>query len=339
MCGPSGTGKTHFLEALGHSRRRCRPQGVLVQSRAPRRARAPPQRRRHRRQGDPADHARRRHRDRRHRPAPGHQPRPPRRSTCVVDAAYEKRSIALSSNLHPAGFDELMPKTIANATVDRLLHHAHVVHDRRRQHPPHPSHRRQGGDATDQLTHGQNTWPPPGSSVGCTNWAVLLSATGQIPLAVDTASAALSWASAVPVPAPANGESLPPRTGNLKNGRQSALLFQRILRYGSARPRPNYGHPQERENPWSAPTTELWAPTRSLRPFPEGDPDFKLFGLREDIESLFSDLKYRTRGKLPSIYQNRNDFNIVSYMVLRLSRSRAAHRKRSTAPDAVPIAA
>ena len=45
----------------------------------------------------------------------------------VVDAAYEKRSIALSSTLHPAGFDELMPKTIANATVDRLLHHAHVV--------------------------------------------------------------------------------------------------------------------------------------------------------------------------------------------------------------------
>jgi DNA replication protein DnaC len=42
----------------------------------------------------------------------------------VVDAAYEKRSIALSSNLHPAGFDELMPKTLA--TVDRLLHHAHI---------------------------------------------------------------------------------------------------------------------------------------------------------------------------------------------------------------------
>jgi len=45
----------------------------------------------------------------------------------VVDAAYEKRSIALSSNLHPAAFDELMPKTIANATVDRLMHHAHIV--------------------------------------------------------------------------------------------------------------------------------------------------------------------------------------------------------------------
>jgi len=44
----------------------------------------------------------------------------------LVDAAYEKRSIALSSNLHPAGFDELMPKTLATATVDRLLHHAHL---------------------------------------------------------------------------------------------------------------------------------------------------------------------------------------------------------------------
>lgn len=44
----------------------------------------------------------------------------------VVDAAYEKRSIAISSNLHPAGFDELMPKTLATATVDRLLHHAHI---------------------------------------------------------------------------------------------------------------------------------------------------------------------------------------------------------------------
>jgi DNA replication protein DnaC len=45
----------------------------------------------------------------------------------VVDAAYERRSLAISSNLHPSGFDELMPKTIANATVDRLMHHAHLV--------------------------------------------------------------------------------------------------------------------------------------------------------------------------------------------------------------------
>lgn len=44
----------------------------------------------------------------------------------LVDAAYERRSVAISSNLHPSGFDELMPKTLATATVDRLLHHAHI---------------------------------------------------------------------------------------------------------------------------------------------------------------------------------------------------------------------
>ncbi len=45
----------------------------------------------------------------------------------LVDAAYERRSLAVSSNLHPSGFDEIMPKTLATATVDRLLHHAHIV--------------------------------------------------------------------------------------------------------------------------------------------------------------------------------------------------------------------
>ena len=44
----------------------------------------------------------------------------------LVDAAYERRSVAVSSNLHPSGFDEIMPKTLATATVDRLLHHAHL---------------------------------------------------------------------------------------------------------------------------------------------------------------------------------------------------------------------
>ncbi|MCX5207660.1 IS21-like element helper ATPase IstB [Streptomyces sp. NBC_00237] len=45
----------------------------------------------------------------------------------LADAAYERRSIAVSSNLHPSGFDEIMPTTLATATVDRLLHHAHVT--------------------------------------------------------------------------------------------------------------------------------------------------------------------------------------------------------------------
>lgn len=45
----------------------------------------------------------------------------------LVDAAYGRRSLALTSNLNPSGFDELVPKTLAAATVDRLLHHAHVI--------------------------------------------------------------------------------------------------------------------------------------------------------------------------------------------------------------------
>lgn len=45
----------------------------------------------------------------------------------LVDATYERRSLAVTSNLHPSGFDSFMPKTLATAAVDRLLHHAHVI--------------------------------------------------------------------------------------------------------------------------------------------------------------------------------------------------------------------
>jgi DNA replication protein DnaC len=45
----------------------------------------------------------------------------------IIDAAYERRSIAITSNIHPSGFDTIMPKTLATAAVDRLMHHAHLV--------------------------------------------------------------------------------------------------------------------------------------------------------------------------------------------------------------------
>ena len=45
----------------------------------------------------------------------------------LVDACYEKRSLAVSSNLHPSGFDEIMPKTLATATVDLLTAHGEIV--------------------------------------------------------------------------------------------------------------------------------------------------------------------------------------------------------------------
>jgi hypothetical protein len=54
----------------------------------------------------------------------------------ITDAAYERRSVAVTSNIHPSGFDTIMPKTLATATatVDRLLHHAHLVLIRRRRY-------------------------------------------------------------------------------------------------------------------------------------------------------------------------------------------------------------
>jgi hypothetical protein len=36
----------------------------------------------------------------------------------ITDAAYERRSVAVTSNIHPSGFDTIMPKTLATATVD-----------------------------------------------------------------------------------------------------------------------------------------------------------------------------------------------------------------------------
>ena len=126
VCGPSGTGKTHFLEALGQAAVDAGHKvswfslehlGALV--------------RRHSADDTAAKAIRRIMRadvvvidDIGLLPVTADTAEALYR---VVDAAYEKRSIALSSNLHPAGFDELMPKTITNATVDRLLHHAHIV--------------------------------------------------------------------------------------------------------------------------------------------------------------------------------------------------------------------
>jgi DNA replication protein DnaC len=53
-----------------------------------------------------------------------HPDRPTHPRPATRPAAHSPR--AHSPNLHPSGLDELMPKTLATATVDRLMHHAHV---------------------------------------------------------------------------------------------------------------------------------------------------------------------------------------------------------------------
>src|SRR5947208_12226107 len=125
VCGPSGTGKTFFLEALGQTAVEAglkvawfslEELGVLV--------------RRHRADDSVTKTVRAILRARLIVVDDiGLLPVSPDAAEgfyWLVDAAYEKRSVAVSSNVHPAGFDELMPKTLATATVDRLLHHAHV---------------------------------------------------------------------------------------------------------------------------------------------------------------------------------------------------------------------
>ena len=85
----------------------------------------------------------------------------------VVDAAYEKRSIAISSNIHPSGFDELMPKNARDrdrrpTPAPRARDH----HRRPRQLPARASNRRQGGEAphlnTSPTPAGEKRWPRVG---------------------------------------------------------------------------------------------------------------------------------------------------------------------------------
>jgi DNA replication protein DnaC len=126
LCGPSGTGKSHFLEALGHAAidRDLRVVWFTLED---------------------LGHLMRRHRiddtsaraiKRINRASLvaiddiGLLPTSPDAAEGffrVIDAAYERRSLAISTNLHPSNFDSIMPKTLAAAAVDRLMHHAHVI--------------------------------------------------------------------------------------------------------------------------------------------------------------------------------------------------------------------
>jgi DNA replication protein DnaC len=126
ICGPSGTGKSHFCEALG---RRAIDQGMTVAWFSIEDLGALV--RRHRADDSVAKAITRIMRaDLVTVDDIGLLPISPDAAEGfyrLVDAAYERRALAVSSNLHPSGLDELMPKTLATATVDRLLHHAHIV--------------------------------------------------------------------------------------------------------------------------------------------------------------------------------------------------------------------
>jgi DNA replication protein DnaC len=77
----------------------------------------------------------------------------------VVDAAYEKRSIAISSNIHPSGFDELMPMQKPRNSDRRPAPapRARAAHRRVRQLPTRASDRRERRDATGLKHRNQQT--------------------------------------------------------------------------------------------------------------------------------------------------------------------------------------
>lgn len=56
-----------------------------------------------------------------------------------------------------------MPKTLATATVDRLLRHAHLITTQGDSHRLQQGAGRQGGEGLD-LTHHEIAWPSPGIS-------------------------------------------------------------------------------------------------------------------------------------------------------------------------------
>lgn len=112
----------------------------------------------------------------------------------LVDAAYERRALAVSSNLHPSGFDEIMPKTLATATVDRLMHHAHIVVTQG-DSPADAGHHGPRGEALQLINHSH------GGEITGRRWGHLrgrqcveyLAAYGEDFMAIDSRGG--SWAS------------------------------------------------------------------------------------------------------------------------------------------------
>ena len=65
----------------------------------------------------------------------------------IVDAAYERRSLAVTSNIHPSGFDTIMPKTLATANMDFRCPPTRRSQDRRTGLRPDPNTHYDGADA------------------------------------------------------------------------------------------------------------------------------------------------------------------------------------------------
>ena len=102
--------------------------------------------------------------------------------------------MAVTSNLHPSGFDTIMPKTLATATVDRLLHHAHVVLTEGASYRLAEATAGRGWCRSADR-HGRSRCPPRGDHVSAER-EIRVSAQEEIPLSLDSGIHA-SWAAAI----------------------------------------------------------------------------------------------------------------------------------------------
>ena len=147
VCGPSGTGKTFFLEALGQRAVETGPAGSpgspSKTSASWSAATAPT---------TPSP-----------KPSPGScapiwsssmtsaccrsPTTPPKASTGSSTPPTRNARSRCRRTCTPPAFDELMPKTLATATVDRLLHHAHVCQTTGDSVRLYPSPHRERSDA------------------------------------------------------------------------------------------------------------------------------------------------------------------------------------------------
>ena len=91
----------------------------------------------------------------------------------------------MASNLYPAGFDSIMSKTLATATLDRLLHYAHVVVTGGPSHRLADATAGKGGDASGVSVEREQRGPPTRNS-GVYGPRVLLSVYREVALPLDT---------------------------------------------------------------------------------------------------------------------------------------------------------
>ncbi|MBW3551515.1 MAG: ATP-binding protein, partial [Proteobacteria bacterium] len=73
----------------------------------------------------------------------------------VIDAAYERRSVAISSNIHPRQVRTAAPGDDRHRCSRRFMHHAHLVVTEGDSYRSAPGPRPEGGDTIDlALTRG-----------------------------------------------------------------------------------------------------------------------------------------------------------------------------------------